>query len=881
MVLKSSPAFLLILATLVTAQGSLHNVIKKSDVFWQLADLDKRSPNETGNVFLGGQNFTWCCLKAVDNALRLLDNGTLVINNNALSNISISTVHELQSAAQRNQFPCTAKYNADPRGAPEVLIQYEWFAQTCPGWSMSNKSNLNAWLHSLSGFLLPAVIFCLSVPRRRKLHIFRSFFVADLAGIKSYLPALLGAVGAGLIVTIDTIIWLSICFAIAGPMILSGLYEAMLDSRVLEFLREKIHNKRLTLDMRCRCLMLILIGNLDLELDSETRMRRVLISAGNVESSPRQGPTAQSGRSSPQTLPELQLGSPRGANGSSLALPDYPTHVQRRNHDVVPATRSSLNRNPSPTGANSSSIDQGLLHAHSIQQPPVYRPVSNSGSSAQSLTRRPTAQMAASPWRHMEVLLYDLRLYDDDDVSRSESPRQWPRHICSDGMDCHAHEHNQPPLPRTVETESSVAKAKTRLRTMLHCQYSFGSIVGAPVIFFLGGFIFAFLTSLDDLGDEDIASSLTSPSSPGSSSPATIPTSSKASSQPSVTQPSLKIPEDPSYVLGFLRFDLVYPSCYKVAWQWLRGHTKKQWIDQLLSVYAPRADVDFPGNIDLDDDMEDLRSKTTLSSLDWFLLLSLTLLLLGLPFSLAFFMTAFFTPQIGLSCRSLTFLVYFTLQLAQLCLWLWAYAGPPPRAEAEGVRQRGFRLLDFFRKDGWLDRTGFYDPSTAPWHTGNVKHNSVASCFRHLASPRSWTPRTFWCLLYYSLQTVFGLGAVFASLGGTLMQIMGVYRTNMCYTNAQYWRKPYSERPPVVLSVNSREMIQSAIDYWEPAAITAIVFMAVVSFVGWWYQRRMRDVFGQLVKKIDEPKFDRQDAKDRRPLASRAVTRKGDAVIGG
>ncbi|KAF6839856.1 hypothetical protein CPLU01_01453 [Colletotrichum plurivorum] len=750
MVLKSFPAFLLILATLIAAQGSLHNVTKKSDVFWQLADLDKRSPNETGNVFLGGQNFTWCCLKAVDNALRILDNGTLVIDNNTLSNIGISTVHELQSAAQRNQFPCTAKYNADPRGAPEVLVQYEWFAETCPGWSMSNKSNLNAWLHSLSGFLLPAVIFCLSVPRRRKLHIFRSFFVADLAGIKSYLPALLGAVGAGLIVTIDTIIWLSICFAIAGPMILSGLYEAMLDNRVLEFLREKIHNKRLTLDMRCRCLMLILIGNLDLELDY------------------------------------------------------YPIHLQRRNHDVVPATRPSLNRTPSPTGANSSSIDQGLLHAHSIQQPPVYRPVSNSGSSAQSLTRRPTAQMAASPWRHMEVLLYDLRLYDDDDVSRSEYPRQWPRH-------------NQPPLPRTVETESSVAKAKTRLRTMLHCQYSFGSIVGAPVIFFLGGFIFAFLTSLDDLGDEDIAESIAFGSwymiIPHI---AIISGLLLAGNNPNIlegvfaTERDSAVPEDPSYVLGFLRFDLVYPSCYKVAWQWLRGYTKKQWIDQLLSVYAPRADVDFPGNIDLDDDMEDLRSKTTLSSLDWFLLLSLTLLLLGLPFSLAF-MTAFFTPQIGLSCRSLTFLVYFTLQLAQLCLWLWAYAGPPPRAEVEGVRQRGFRLLDFFRKGGWLDRTGFYDPSTAPWHTGDVKHNSVASSFRHLASPRSWTPRTFWCLLYYSLQTVFGLGAVFASLGGTLMQIMGVYRTNMCYTNAQYWRKPYSERPPVVLSVNSREMIQSAI----------------------------------------------------------------------
>jgi hypothetical protein len=43
---------------------------------------------------------------------------------------------------------------------------------------------------------------------------------------------------------------------------------------------------------------------------------------------------------------------------------------------------------------------------------------------------------------------------------------------------------------------------------MLHCQYSFGTIVGAPVIFFLGGFVFALLSSLEELGDEDIAEAL-------------------------------------------------------------------------------------------------------------------------------------------------------------------------------------------------------------------------------------------------------------------------------------------------------------------------------------------------------------------------------------
>ena len=76
-----------------------------------------------------------------------------------------------------------------------------------------------------------------------------------------------GAIRAGIMVFIDTIIWLCNCFAFAGPMILSGLYEALLDNRMLDFVRENIRNERLTLDMRCRLLVVVLIGNLDLALD--------------------------------------------------------------------------------------------------------------------------------------------------------------------------------------------------------------------------------------------------------------------------------------------------------------------------------------------------------------------------------------------------------------------------------------------------------------------------------------------------------------------------------------------------------------------------------------------------------------------------------------
>lgn len=78
-------------------------------------------------------------------------------------------------------------------------------------------------------------------------------------------------------------------------------------------------------------------------------------------------------------------------------------------------------------------------------------------------------------------------------------------------------------------------------------------------------------------------------------------------------------------------------------------------------------------------------------------------------------------------------------------------------------------------------------------------------------------------------------------------------------------------------------------EFWEPCAITAIVFMTVVSFVGWWYQRRMRDMFTRgesaavrrferigtelltqmplaVIADIDRPEFDSQFAKEARPI---------------
>jgi hypothetical protein len=741
-----------LLCSHVAAQ-STGNRTKPSDFFWQLQHLEEAAP--TRNPYIGGQNFTYCCLKAVNQSLDVDRNGNLILLNNWIV-LQDGNASHLLEADSRGQFPCGAAYNGDPNGAPVVQVNYTWLADECPGWERSGEKNLNAWLQPLSGFLLPAIIFCLSVPRRRKLYIFRAFFVADLAGVKSYFPALLGAIGALILVTLDTIIWLSTCFAFAGPMILSGLYEALLDNRILEFLRVKITNNRLSLDMRCRCLMIILIGNLDLALDEphddqsalgQPAEQTAFLAGGSQDATDNQevyhdGPEVSEGRSS-------GLGGRSGESSRGRLTP-----FNSNQEPLDPARQGRA----SPVSPTSPSIDRSLPGTADIRREFTH------------IQRQGTQHLEASPWRHMEELLYGIRLFDDEDQRRNLSPRQWPKHVCQAGRHCRIRDHVERPWPRTHITERQVRKTKTRLRTMLHCQYSFGSVVGAPVIFFLGGFIFALLQSLTGLGDEDIAEGLafgqwymTIPHI------AIVSGLLLAGNNPNILEGVFATEREPTsddYRFLGLRFELAYPSCYKVAWQWLRGHTKKKWINKLIETYETRYDYDFTHNRDQDSDIEYLRVMTTLSPLDWFLVLSLAALLLGVPFTLAF-LTAFYTPEIGLSCRSLTFTVYACLEFAQVLLWLWAYAGPPP-ARSDGKKH----VLNFLRRGGWLDSRGFYTPTSTSWLIGPRRHRSLRNVWPRA---REQPMKAFWCTLWYSLTTVFGLSAIFTALGGTLMQLMGVY----------------------------------------------------------------------------------------------------------
>lgn len=98
---------------------------------------------------------------------------------------------------------------------------------------------------------------------------------------------------------------------------------------------------------------------------------------------------------------------------------------------------------------------------------------------------------------------------------------------------------------------------------------------------------------------------------------------------------------------------------------------------------------------------------------------NILIILLGAPCALAF-ATSYTTPVAGLGCRSLTHVVYYATQVIQMMLW--------------------------------------------SWNVDVTRLNPMSSALR----------------VCHGLQGIFGVVSVFAAIGGTIMQILGVYRNCIC-----------------------------------------------------------------------------------------------------
>jgi hypothetical protein len=148
---------------------------------------------------------------------------------------------------------------------------------------------------------------------------------------------------------------------------------------------------------------------------------------------------------------------------------------------------------------------------------------------------------------------------------------------------------------------------------------------------------------------------------------------------------------------------------------------------------------------------------------------SFVAILVGVPFGLAF-MTAYTTPTIGIACRSFTFLIYIITQVLQILLLVIAI---------------------------------------------------------HYEDRVSKLTRRVWDICSYVLRAA----AIFVSIGGTMMQLMGTYSECKCNVSLYYWLNMDSPKVWIEISTNSAQDIYYARKYWQGAAITAIVFLALLCLV--------------------------------------------------
>lgn len=130
-----------------------------SNYFAPLDDLSKY-PNPRG---LANQNFTRCCLRAVDEWNKDLNRQHIEVLSSQKQTGFKPFANREELSKTEEQFPCGAEYNHNKEGATRVKISYMWCKQNCGGWERSRSAVLEQWVQPFVGFILPAAVFCLNV----------------------------------------------------------------------------------------------------------------------------------------------------------------------------------------------------------------------------------------------------------------------------------------------------------------------------------------------------------------------------------------------------------------------------------------------------------------------------------------------------------------------------------------------------------------------------------------------------------------------------------------------------------------------------------------------------------------------------------------------
>lgn len=243
----------------LSPSGGYENILEAIPALtWLNISFSNLSP------YLGGRNFSQGCLLAVSQSLQLID-GHLAFGETSYFNKSY-TIADVQDAATYGSL-CTTNGTA-----PRVLVPYRWCEAHCFGWELSHYNSLQQWIGPLVQFILPCLAFCLSIPRGWKIALPQWIFGSDTISIVAFFTYPIKLTIAFVLVFCDTIIWLSICFAFAGPMLLSAVYEYILDGIIIDFLFAKPKIPSVT---KARLLLAAVVGNIKLDQRLSNRVATI------------------------------------------------------------------------------------------------------------------------------------------------------------------------------------------------------------------------------------------------------------------------------------------------------------------------------------------------------------------------------------------------------------------------------------------------------------------------------------------------------------------------------------------------------------------------------------------------------------------------------
>lgn len=204
--------------------------------------------------------------------------------------------------------------------------------------------------------------------------------------------------------------------------------------------------------------------------------------------------------------------------------------------------------------------------------------------------------------------------------------------------------------------EINADRSRSRLLNLIGAQSAFGGAIGAPVLFYLGAFIYTILDLKNDPSDQDNAISLgfgiewmivvhvaiVSGTLLAANNPST-------SSGITGSRHKAMGPRKPKDWKARLGWSNTYDTDFQPVSIWDRGENKMKWIENTLAWE--------------DDELKDrFRAEMNFSWRAWFLIFLMAFFLIVIP-PAAGGVVAFFTPPKGVACRSLSFVVYGTSQV--------------------------------------------------------------------------------------------------------------------------------------------------------------------------------------------------------------------------